>query len=212
MSKIFDKVLFAVMSTAVHIVYHPKVYYKQKPIHKKRFEQPTIVVCNHISHVDGTVISTIFRKETIHHLAAKDRFENHPKMAWYLRHTGCIPIDRQNLDTSWVYQSVDLLRNKQESICIYPEGRHGKNKEILPFHSGITTIAAVSGAQIVMVYNDGPYDFIHRTKLMVSEPFHLDPPTNGMTADYIKEQTEKLHDRMLELQKDLFDILGNKKQ
>ena len=35
---------------------------------------------------------------------------------------------------------------------------------------------------------------------MVGTPFHLDPPTEGMTAEYIKAQTEKLHDSMVELQ------------
>ena len=63
-----------------------------------------------------------------------------------------------------------------------------------------SALAAIAGVQIVMVYIDGPYNFFKRTKLMVGTPFHLDPPTEGMTAEYIKAQTEKLHDSMVELQ------------
>ncbi|MCF0207455.1 MAG: 1-acyl-sn-glycerol-3-phosphate acyltransferase [Bacteroidales bacterium] len=212
MKTLFEKILFGVLAFSVNVVYKPKVFYVNKSKQGNRFDKPTILVCNHINHQDGTIIGTIFRKEIIHHLAAKDRFENNKGMAWYLRHTGCIPIDRQNIDTQWVYQSIDFLTNKNENICIYPEGRHGKNKEILPFHSGVTTIAALSKAQIVMVYNDGPYSLFRRIKLIVSEPFHLDEPTNGMTADYIKEQTDKLRDKMVELQQELFNRINYKKQ
>lgn len=203
MKKAMDKIFCAIIAFLVHLVFHPKAYYMDKQKQKNRITEPTILVSNHINHLDGTIIGTIFRRDPIHHLAAKDRFENNKGMAWYLRHTGCIPIDRQNVDTKWVYQSVDILRNQKENICIYPEGRHGKNREILPFHSGITTIAAIAGVQIVMVYIDGPYNFFKRTRLIVSAPFRLDPPTEGMTADYIKAQTEKLHDRMIELQAEL---------
>lgn len=208
MSQFLDKVFGDILAVATHIVFHPKVYYVDKSIQKNRLTEPTILVSNHINHIDGTIIGTVFHKNIVHHLAAKDRFEN-KGMGWYLRHNGCIPIDRQNLDTSWIYQSIDVLRNKKENICIYPEGRHGKNREILPFHSGVTTLAAMTRVPIVMIYNDGPYNFFKRTKIIVSTPIHLNPPTNGMTADYIKEETENLRNKMLELQKEF--IRQNKK-
>lgn len=133
-------------------------------------------------------------------MAAKDRFDN-PKLAFLLRHTGCIPIDRQRLDTSWIHEAVGILKQQKEHIAIFPEGRHGHNGEILPFHAGITTIAALTQVPIVMVYIAGPYQFLGaRHRMIIDTPRHLDPPTQGMTADYIQAETDKLHARMVELQ------------
>lgn len=191
----------------VRFLYHPKVYFEDGVERKIALDGPTIIVSNHISHVDGTVISYLFRRYRLHNLAAKDRFEQGGFVGWYLKKGRCIPIDRKTLSTDWVRISVRTLLVDKESIAIYPEGRHGQNREILPFHSGVSTIAAMTGSPLVMVCIDGPYRFGKRCRIMVSNPFHLDPASDGMTADYIGEQTERLHDRMLRLQASLISKL-----
>lgn len=187
----------------VRFLYHPKVSFEDGVEREIKLDGPTVIVSNHISHVDGTVVSYLFRKYRPHNLAAKDRFEQGGFVGWYLTKAKCIPIDRKTLSTDWVRISVKTLTVDKQSIAIYPEGRHGHNREILPFHSGVTTIAAMTSCPLVMVYIDGPYRFGKRCRIMISNPFHLDPPTEGMTADYIGEQTEKLHEGMLRLQGEL---------
>lgn len=204
------RLLSAILFPAVKLVYNPKVYFENPSRKSIRFDQPTVVVCNHIAHVDGTVVSYVFRHEKLRHLAAKDRFEQGGFVKWYLENSGCIPIDRKNISTEWVHASIRALRVDGDNIAIYPEGRHGKNREILPFHSGVTMIAALAQCPVVLLYNDGPYRFGKRCRMMVSEPFVLEPPTAGMTADYVQKQTDFLHARMLELQQEFLHRIGEK--
>ncbi|MBQ0025016.1 MAG: 1-acyl-sn-glycerol-3-phosphate acyltransferase [Bacteroidales bacterium] len=202
--KCFEKFIFFI----VKVFCNPKVYF-EKETEKGRptLDGPTIILSNHINHLDGTVISYVFRKYSPHNMAAKDRFEQGGLMKWYLTKGKCIPIDRKTLSTDWLRAAVRTLSLDKENIAIYPEGRHGSNRQILPFHSGVTTIAAMTGCPIVMVYIDGPYKFGKRCRLIVSEPLHLDPMTEGMNADYIGGQTEKLHTKMEQLQASLLKRL-----
>ncbi len=65
-------------------------------------------------------------------------------------------------------------------------------------------LGALSQAPLVMIYIDGPTKiFGPRARLIVSPPFHLAPPTNGMNSDYINEQTEVLYQKMKELMEEL---------
>ncbi len=208
MTTFADKIFCSIVAGLVHLVYHPKVYYENVAVQENLLKEPSILVSNHRCHTDGAIVATALRGNIIRNLAAKDRFEN-KFSAFYLKHTGCIPIDRRNLDTQWVHRSIDILTREKQNIGIYPEGiRNLENKDILPFHSGVTTIAALTGAPIVMVYIDGPYNFIHRTRLYVGTPFHLNRPTEGLTAEYIRQETQNLHDRMVSMQQDFFRKTG----
>jgi 1-acyl-sn-glycerol-3-phosphate acyltransferase len=187
----------------VKVLLRPKVYYVEPPKHLHKLDDPSLLIINHTCHLDGPVVTTVFLKDKIHNLAAKDRFEQRG-FGFFLRHTRCIPIDRQNADLSWIHESIKTIQQDKESVAIFPEGRHGEHRKQLPFHPGAAMLAAVSQAPLVMVYIDGPIKiFGPRTRLIVSPPFHLAPPTNGMNSDYINEQTEMLQQKMKELMEEL---------
>lgn len=174
----------------VKTLLRPKVYYVEPPKHPHKLDEPSLLIINHTSHLDGPIVTTMFRKDRIHNLAAKDRFEQRG-FGFFLRHTRCIPIDRQHADLTWIHESVKTLKQDKESVAIFPEGRHGEHRKQLPFHTGAAMLAAVSQAPLVMVYIDGPVKILGpRARLIVSPPFHLAPPSQGLNADYINEQTE----------------------
>lgn len=192
------------MFSLARIIFRPKVYFEDgSSASKAVLDGPCLIVSNHINHLDGTILAYLFRKYTVHNLAAKDRFEQGGFVRWYLENSGCIPIDRVGVSTDWLHTSIKVLRQDKESIIIFPEGRHGENREILPFHSGVTMIAAMSASPMVMVYIDGPYKFGRHCRVMMSNPFTLPAPEAGMTAEYVAEQTEALRTRMLDLQSKL---------
>ena len=183
----------------VKVLLRPKVYYVEPPKHPHKLDDPSLLIINHTSHLDGPIVTTMFRKDRIHNLAAKDRFEQRG-FGFFLRHTRCIPIDRQHADLTWIHESVKTLRQDKESVAIFPEGRHGEHRKQLPFHTGAAMLAAVSQAPLVMVYIDGPVKILGpRARLIVSPPFHLAPPSQGLNADYINEQTEVLQQKMKSL-------------
>ena len=180
----------------VKLLLRPKVYYVEPPRRPGRLDGPALLIINHTCHLDGPVVTTVFRKDRIHNLAAKDRFEQ-KGFGFFLRNTRCIPIDREHADLTWIHESIKTLQLDRESVAIFPEGRHGEHRKQQPFHTGAATLAAVSQAPLVMVYIDGPIKvFGPRVRLIVSPPFHLARPTQGMNADYINEQTEVLQQKM----------------
>ena len=205
--KVTTYLVEGVTAFLVKVLLRPKVYYLEPPRRRRRLDSPSVLIINHTGHLDGPVVSTVFRKDHIHNLAAKDRFEQRG-FGFFLRNTRCIPIDRQNADTTWVHQAIRTLRQDKESVAIFPEGRHGEHRKQLPFHPGAAMLAAVSQAPLVMVYIDGPIKILGpRARLIVSPQFHLDPPTNGMDAEYMNEQTQMLQDKMKGLMEELIKRL-----
>ena len=203
--KIMTYIVEGLTSFLVKVLLRPKVYYLEPPKHPHKLDAPSLLIINHTCHLDGPVVTTVFRKDRIHNLAAKDRFEQWG-FGFFLRHTRCIPIDRQNADLSWIHESIKTIQQDKESVAIFPEGRHGEHRKQLPFHPGAAMLAAVSQAPLVMVYIDGPIKiFGPRARLIVSPQFHLAPPTKGMNSDYINEQTEVLQQKMKELMYELIN-------
>ena len=62
-------------SALVRLLLRPKPYFLDQEKQVDKLYEPSILVVNHTSHLDGPVVNTVFRKDRIHNLAAKDRFE-----------------------------------------------------------------------------------------------------------------------------------------
>ena len=193
--KITDNIVTSLTAFLVRTLLRPKVYFETPQAQCGKLPEPCIVVVNHTGHLDGPVVNTVFRKNKMHCLAAKDRFEQ-KGFGFFLRHTGCVPLDREHPDLSWVHASLDLLHKEHQNIVIFPEGRHGSFRSQLPFHPGVVMLAALAGVPIVMIYVDGPVKILGpRARLMVSAPFTL-PEGNAMDPEYVRAQTEFLQGRM----------------
>ncbi len=186
-------------SALVRLLLRPKPYFLDQEKQADKLHEPSILVINHTSHLDGPIVNTVFRKDRIHNLAAKDRFEQRG-FGFFLRHTRCIPIDRQNPDLSWIHESLRVLHEEKENIAIFPEGAHGTHRKQLPFHSGVVMLAALANVPIVMVYIDGPHKILRkRSKLIIAPPYRLDPPVEGLNSEYVEHQTQILQKRMSQL-------------
>ena len=183
-------------SALVRLLLRPKPYFLEEEKQADKLKEPSILVINHTSHLDGPIVNTVFRKDRIHNLAAKDRFEQRG-FGFFLRHTRCIPIDRQNPDLSWIHESLRVLHEEKENVAIFPEGAHGTHRKQLPFHSGVVMLAALANVPIVMVYIDGPHKILRkRSKLIIAPPYRLDPPVEGLNSEYVEHQTQILQKRM----------------
>ncbi len=204
--KIATVVLEKTTSALVRLLLRPKVYFLDKERQALKLNEPSILVINHTSHLDGPIVTTMFSKDVIHNLAAKDRFEQRG-FGFFLRNTRCIPIDRKNPDLSWVHESLKVLHQDRENIAIFPEGAHGTHRKQLPFHSGVIMLAALANVPIVMIYLDGPHKIARkRSKLVIAPPFMMDPPTEGLNSDYINGQTVILQEKMNALMNEFIRI------
>ena len=193
-----DTKLNGVLAALVHVFLRPTPSYTDPSRKDEILAEPSIVISNHTCHMDGPVLNTVLLPHIVHTLAAKDRFEQR-SFGFFLRHTGCIPIDRTKADTSWLHESLRILKVQKESIVIYPEGRHGAHRQQLPFHPAVITLAVMAQVPIVLVYQDGPARWLHRNRLIFDPPFRLPAPEGGVSADYVQQQTDYLQERMKEL-------------
>lgn len=201
--KVITYIVEGLTAFFVKVLLRPKVYYVEPPKQHQKLDEPSLLIINHTCHLDGPVVTTVFRKDRIHNLAAKDRFEQRG-FGFFLRHTRCIPIERRTFDLSWIDESIKTMTEDKESVAIFPEGRHGEHRKQLPFHPGAVMLAAMSKVPLVMVYIDGPIKiFGPRVRLIVSPPFHLEPPAKRVDSKYIGEQTEVLQQKMKELMEEL---------
>ncbi len=144
---------------------------------KPELDKPAIFACRHVGLMDPLVLMTLYSKQMIHPLAAQDYFEKNAFTRWFYPAAQCIPIDRKNHSPKWLEDSAAALA-KGDSIIIYPEGH--RNKEglgLLPFHTGAVRLAALTGAQIIPVYNCF-WKFPGRYRLAIGEPYTL-PPFEG---------------------------------
>ena len=73
--KITTSIVEGLTAFLVKVLLRPKVYYVEPPKHPYRLDEPSLLIINHTCHLDGPVVTTVFRKDRIHNLAAKDRFE-----------------------------------------------------------------------------------------------------------------------------------------
>lgn len=204
-----DTKLNGVLGVLVRLCLRPTPSYSDPGRKDEILAEPSIVICNHTCHLDGPILNTVLLPHIVHTLAAKDRFEQR-SFGFFLRHTGCIPIDRTKADTSWLHESLRILKVQKESIVIYPEGRHGAHRQQLPFHPAVITLAVMAQVPIVMVYQDGPARWFRRNRLIITPPFRLPAPEGGISSDFVQKQTDFLQNKLKELMEQFITLETNK--
>ena len=173
----------------VHLVQRPKVCGPKPPV-----DGPTIYACRHVGLMDPVILMVTYFRWMIRPLVAKDYYEKNGFTRVFYKTAQCIPLDRKNVSTRWLEESLAAL-GKGESVIIFPEGRRNKSGEgLLPFQNGTALLAAKSGARVVPVWN-AFWKFPHRYKLAIGEPVKLDPvPEKGVDTAWLEAQTRKIRE------------------
>lgn len=193
-----DNAFNVVIAALVKLLFRPKIVLAHASSLDEVIRKPSILVCNHTSHLDGPVLNTTLYPRRIHSLAAKDRFEQRG-VGWFLRHTYCIPIERRHPDMQWIRDSLKVLHGQKESVAIFPEGRHGEHRKLLPFHSGAAMLALTADVPVVLVYIDGPHRMFRRSRVVFDSPVRIPRPAEGISSVYVQQQTDLLQERMTDL-------------
>ena len=177
----------------VHTVQRPKLSGV-----KPELDEPTIFVCSHVGLMDPVILMVEYIRYMIRPMVAKDYVEKNGFTRRFYPLAQCIPIDRRNVSTKWLEDALAALA-KGEHIIIYPEGKRNKTgKGLLPFHSGAALLAAKSGARLVPVYN-AFWNFPHRYRLTLGEPFRLGTPPEGDLSSWLKEKTALIQQKVADL-------------
>ncbi len=115
-------------------------------------EEKLLFVCNHRSSFDPIVTWYTFHKWKLGFISKASNFKI-PFLGRMIRKCCFMPIDRENPRNAIVTinKAAGILRSKQASIGVYPEGTRSKECVLLPFHNGVFKIAQKANASIAVL-------------------------------------------------------------
>lgn len=116
-------------------------------------EGGALLVCNHLSWIDGLLIGMTCPKPP--RMIAYAAYVQHPATAWFCKFTRVIPItpgSRQAVGA--IREARDALRNG-EYVCIFAEGGLSRTGQLLQFQPGLLKVLKDTGAPIVPMYLEG---------------------------------------------------------
>ena len=175
-----DRALRVFARGMVAVVQRPVVH-GPKPV----LDGPAIFIGRHVGLMDPVILMVQYYHQLLHPLVALDYYEKNAFTRAFYTHAQCIPVDRKNHSQQWLEDSIAALR-RGESIIIFPEGRRNKEgDDLLPFHTGAVRLAALSGAQVIPVYN-AFWHFPKPYHLAIGEPFHVEGVPEGGMDLYVR--------------------------
>ena len=106
-----------------------------------------ILACNHQSLADPPFIAVAVQQRQVYFVAKKELLSM-PVIGWIVRGCGCIWVDRRARDGKALQGALEVLR-KNHLLGIFPEGTRSKNGRLLPAHSGVASLALLTGVPVI---------------------------------------------------------------
>ncbi len=171
-----------------------KLYYPYKRVNKLDLPSGPVVICSNHIHLMDQCLTILESKRPIHYMAKKEYFDN-PKVSWFFKMVGCIPVDRSKKDANAKSKAKEVL-DKGLVLGIFPEGTRNKTDEdLLPFKFGAVSFAKASNATIIPVAVTGKYHFRTKNlKIAFGEGFKVEGD--------LEEANQKLYNIILQMIRD----------
>jgi long-chain acyl-CoA synthetase len=123
--------------------------------------RPTIVVCNHTSHLDMGIVKYSLGAygERIASLAAQDYFfeGNRWKVAWFKNFTNVEALDRKSGLRASLRQASEII-DQGRVVLLFPEGTRQTSGQLAEFKPMVGKLALDTNTDILPLYLDGCYD------------------------------------------------------
>jgi 1-acyl-sn-glycerol-3-phosphate acyltransferase len=113
---------------------------------------PAILVCNHTSPMDPIFIQSVCPRPIVW-MMAKEYYEL-TGLNWIYRQVEAIPVARSGRAMAATRDAMRALKNGR-ILGVFPEGKIELTRQLLPFQTGISLIAAKANAEIFPAYLDG---------------------------------------------------------
>ncbi len=159
-----------------------------------------IVAPNHKSYWDPPVIGVAFHNRVIHYMAKEELFRN-PIFGWIIRQFGTFPVKRGTVDRTAVRQAVRELKSGNP-LGIFPEGTRIKREGLGRFHSGMASLALMTGTPVIPVAVLGSMDLPKKNgplAVLIGKPIAVakERPTDEKVAELnekVKGEIQRLMD------------------
>lgn len=134
-----------------------------------------LIMCNHYSTLDGVVMAAkLFRRE-LHVVIKVEAFAGSTIADWFLGSMGGIPVRRGEADIQAVKSIMEVLKDEDKQLLIFPEGTRNKadDQHMGDFKDGAARFAIKGKKQLLpMIYFHSPKTF-RKNWLYIGEPFDL---------------------------------------
>lgn len=159
-----------------------------------------IVAPNHKSYWDPPVIGVAFNTRIIHYMAKEELFKN-PLFGWLIRQFGTFPVKRGAVDRTAIRQAVRELKSGNP-LGIFPEGTRIRKEGLGRFHSGMASLALMTGTPVIPVAVIGSKDLPHKKgplAVLIGKPIDVqkEKPSDEKVAalnDQVKAEIQKMMD------------------
>lgn len=162
----------------------PGTTFNYKCSNKVNFSKPSVVICNHQSHLDLACQLSLTPNIVF---LTNQWVWNNPLYGLMIRHAEFYPV-AEGIDE--LMPKLQSLVKRGYSIAIYPEGTRSKDCKIGRFHKGAFYVAEQLGLEIIPMYLYGP------GRILPKKNYHLRKgPIYLEVGDPIKrEQLEAVGD------------------
>lgn len=162
----------------------PGTTFNYKCSNKVNFSKPSVVICNHQSHLDLACQLSLTPNIVF---LTNQWVWNNPLYGLMIRHAEFYPV-AEGIDE--LMPKLQSLVKRGYSIAIYPEGTRSKDCKIGRFHKGAFYVAEQLGLEIIPMYLYGP------GRILPKKTYHLRKgPIYLEVGDSIKrEQLEAVGD------------------
>lgn len=159
-----------------------------------------IVAPNHKSYWDPPVVGVAFNTRIIHYMAKEELFKN-PFFGWLIRQFGTFPVKRGTVDRAAVRQAIKEIK-EGNPLGIFPEGTRIKREGLGRFHTGMASLALMTGTPVIPVAVLGTMDLPRKNgpfAVLIGKPIEVPKqrPTDEKVAelnDIVKAEIQKLMD------------------
>lgn len=156
----------------------PGTTFKYKMSDKVDFGKPSVIICNHQSHLD-LACQLIFTPNVV--FLTNQWVWNNPLYGLLIRHAEFYPV-ADGIDN--LMPKLRSLAERGYSIAVYPEGTRSKDCTIGRFHQGAFHIAEQLQADVIPMYLYGPGKILpKKTHRLHKGPIYIeigDPITPDM--------------------------------
>lgn len=162
------------------------------PLHKADLSQPSVIICNHQSHLDLMCLLALSPKIVF---LTNDWVWNSPFYGFIIRNAEYLPV-KDGLDA--IMEQLQSLVDRGYSIAVFPEGTRSEECKIGIFHKGACHIADAFGLDILPMLLYGPGKVLKKhTRHLEKDPLHVEvydkiSQTELQKIGDIKNQTKYL--------------------
>ena len=166
-----------------------------------------VLACNHVSSFDPWVVGMpLWPKRFLRFMAKSELYW--PPLKYVLNGAGAFPVRRGQRDVQAIETAVQLARDGHV-VAMFPEGTRRTKGLVKRFEarprSGAARIALEAGVPLVPAAVKGTDRLLRLGKLTVAygKPVEIDDLRGGDIAEIAHEATERLMERIAELEASL---------